>query len=205
MGDGRPTTPSSPHFLSEARDTAEARRLYDDDVADLGYVMNLTRLWAYQPETNVALFDLLKTANQGVRLSVRQRGILITAAASTLGDAYCSLAWGSKLATECDADTSAGVLRGDDDHLSESERAMARWARRVAGDPTTTGQADIDTLRDVGFSDDEIFAMTVFVALRIAFSTVNNALGAPPDAAYRSTAPGQVLEAVGFGRPIADT
>jgi hypothetical protein len=30
-------------------------------------------------------------------LSFRQRGILVTAAASALGDSYCSLAWGGKL------------------------------------------------------------------------------------------------------------
>ncbi|MBB5774982.1 hypothetical protein [Nonomuraea jabiensis] len=42
------------------------------------------------------------------------------------------------------------------------------------------------------------------MTLRIAFSTVNDALGARPDAALRSTAPRSVLEAVTFGRPIAD-
>jgi hypothetical protein len=42
----------------------------------------------------------------------------------------------------------------------------------------------------------------MFVALRLAFSTVNDALGLLPDAAYRSTAPQVVLDAVTFGRPI---
>ena len=46
------------------------------------------------------------------------------------------------------------------------------------------------------------FAITVFIALRIAFSTVNDALGTGPDAAFRSTAPEAVLDAVTFGRPI---
>ena len=44
----------------------------------------------------------------------------------------------------------------------------------------------------------------MLVALRLAFSTVNDALGARPDAAYRSAAPAAVLAAVTFGRPIAD-
>jgi hypothetical protein len=54
----------------------------------------------------------------------------------------------------------------------------------------------------VGFSDGQIFAMTTYVALRIAFSTVNDALGVRPDADYRSSAPDKVLDAVTFGRPI---
>jgi len=40
--------------------------------------------------------------------------------------------------------------------------------------------------------------------MRIAFSTVNGALGACPDATFRSTAPQAVLDAVTFGRPIDD-
>ncbi len=59
-------------------------------------------------------------------------------------------------------------------------------------------------LRDAGYGDAAIFAITVFVALRIAFSTVNDALGVRPDAAFRSTAPEAVLNAVTFGRPIDD-
>ncbi len=43
--------------------------------------------------------------------------------------------------------------------------------------------------------------MTVFVSLRIAFSTVNDALGTGPDAALRSSAPEAVVRAVHYGRP----
>lgn len=43
--------------------------------------------------------------------------------------------------------------------------------------------------------------MTVYVALRIALSTVNDALGARPDAEYLTLAPAPVRDAVTFGRP----
>jgi alkylhydroperoxidase family enzyme len=72
----------------------------------------------------------------------------------------------------------------------------------VAADPNATTSADVDGLRDAGFSDEEIFAVTVFVALRIALSTVNDALGARPDAAFRELAPEQVRAAVSYGRPV---
>jgi hypothetical protein len=42
----------------------------------------------------------------------------------------------------------------------------------------------------------------VFVALRLAFSTVNDALGVQPDAALRTTLPSAILDAVTTGRPI---
>ena len=46
--------------------------------------------------------------------------------------------------------------------------------------------------------------MTVFVSLRLAFSTVNDALGLRPDAGLRRTAPAALRDAVSFGRPIDD-
>jgi alkylhydroperoxidase family enzyme len=191
-------------FLGVPETTAEAQRLFDDDVSEVGYVMNVSRLWAYQPATLVGLFDLLRETTLAHALDVRQRGILVAACASAFGDSYCSLAWGRKLAEVTDTRTASGVLRGDDDALTPGERAMASWARKVARDPNHTGGADVQVLRDAGFTDSQIFAITVFVALRLAFSTVNDALGVRPDAALRSTAPDAVLDAVTFGRPIDD-
>jgi alkylhydroperoxidase family enzyme len=191
-------------FLDVPESTLEARRLYDDDVAEVGYVMNASRLWAYQPGTVEGLFDLMREATSAHGPDIRQRGILVAACAATLGDSYCALSWGSKLAEAADSQTASAVLRGDDDGLTTGERAMAAWARKVVRDPNGTSGADVQVLRDAGYGDAAIFAITVFVALRIAFSTVNDALGVRPDAAFRSTAPEAVLNAVTFGRPIDD-
>ncbi|WP_326551808.1 carboxymuconolactone decarboxylase family protein [Micromonospora sp. NBC_01813] len=191
-------------FLGEPAMTAEARQHFDDDVAELGFVMNATRLWAYAPATMDGLFDLMRHVPGADDLTVRQRGILVAACAAAFGDSYCSLAWGSRLATAADAATAAAVLRGSDDGLTTSERAMAVWARTVARDPHRTGAADVQQLRDAGFADTQIFGITVYVALRIAFSTVNDALGVRPDAEFRSVAPAAVLAAVTYGRPLSD-
>jgi len=189
-------------FLAVPPVTPEAQRVFDEDMAEQGFVANVSRLWAYQPETFMRLFALLNRAAAPCAFTQRQRGILIAATASTLRDSYCSLAWGTKLASTSDAETASGVLRGDDTDLTPSERALAGWARRVADDPNGTTADDVAGLRDAGFTDEEIFAVTVFVALRIALSTVNDALGARPDAAYRELAPEQVRAAVSYGRPL---
>ncbi|MFI7042251.1 carboxymuconolactone decarboxylase family protein [Microbispora rosea] len=191
-------------FLGMPDVGAEARQIFDEDVAEVGYVMSVSRLWAYQPATVTGLFALLRQVNTGDRLSLRQRSVLVTACASAFGDSYCSLVWGGRLAEASDARTAAGVLRGVDDGLSDSERAMATWARKVARDPNGTTAADVQELRDAGFDDAQIFTITVFVALRVAFSTVNDALGLRPDAPLRSTVPCAVRDAVTFGRPIDD-
>jgi len=99
-------------FLRIPEVTAEAQQSFDEDIAELGYVMNVSRLWSYQPATATGLFDLVRQAIAVDRLSVRQRAILVAACASAFGDSYCALVWGSRLAQRSDADTAAGVLRG---------------------------------------------------------------------------------------------
>jgi alkylhydroperoxidase family enzyme len=181
-----------------------AQSLYDDDLKELGYVMNVSRLWAYMPETVEGLFALMGNAARAGSLTPRQRGILVTACASTLGDSYCSLAWGTKLAKEAGPDLAGRVLRGDDSGLTPPEAVLARWARAVVRDPNATDAGDVQSLRDAGYEDVQIFAITAFIAFRLAFSTVNDALGAQPDGEIAMDAPLQVRDAVTFGRQIAD-
>ncbi|CAN5743560.1 hypothetical protein BH18ACT6_BH18ACT6_12430 [soil metagenome] len=190
------------HLLEDAPDSPEAEELFAGDLADYGFVMNLSRLWAHEPAAKTGLFDVVATVTRAGQFSIRQRGILVTATAATLGDSYCSIAWGKKLAAEADPEIAAGVLLAKDQDLTESEQVMARWARKVTRDPNSTDRSDVDALRAAGFSDRQIFAMTVYISLRIAFSTVNDALGALPDSEYRANAPSEVLDAVTWGRPI---
>jgi uncharacterized peroxidase-related enzyme len=190
-------------FLEEPPASAPVQALYDEDLTEDGYVSNVSRLWAHQPETLRQLFGIMSEAFSPSGLAVRQRGILVTAAASALGDSYCSLAWGGKLSNASDAAVAAGVLNGSDAGLTGQEKAMAAWARKVATDPNATTPADIAALRDTGLNDGQVFAITAFVALRVAFSTINDSLGAQPDAQLAQSLPPQVREAVTYGRPVA--
>ena len=190
-------------FLTDPPMSPQVQALYDEDLAGDGYVWNVSRLWAHQPDTQKGLFELMSQAFGPSGLTFRQRGILVTAAASALGDSYCSLAWGGKLGKASDAAIAAGVLDGSDAGLTDQEKAMAAWARKVATNPNATTQADVQALRDAGLGDGQIFAITAFVALRLAFSTINDSLGAQPDAELAQSLPPEVREAVTYGRPVA--
>jgi len=119
------------------------------------------------------------------------------------GDGYCALAWGDKLAKAADARLAAAVLAGDTAHdsLTDRDRVLAAWTRRVVRDPNATTTADVDALRRADFGDREIFEITAYIALRLAFSTINDALGAGPDAQLAAAVPHEVKAAVTFGRP----
>ncbi len=188
-------------FLAVPAPSEAADRLMDDDRRDHGYVMNLTRAWAHQPGLKEGLFALLAEAADAAGLTFRQRGVLVSACASAAGDSYCSLAWGSRLAGAAGAGTAAAVLRGDDSGLEPDEQALARWARQVARDPNGAGAEDLDRLHEAGWDDAAVVALTAFVALRGAFSAVNDALGVRPDQELAAAAPAEVRAAVVWGRP----
>src|SRR6185312_1535424 len=112
----------------------------------------------------------------------REQAIVVTSTVSQFGDSYCSLAWGSKLAKLADAETAGGIIAGEvPEELSAREAALCAWCRTVVRDPMTTTAEQVDALRAAGFDDREIFEATLLLSLRLAFSTVNDSLGAEPD------------------------
>ncbi len=166
--------------------------------------MNLTRAWAWRPdvfEGFAALRSLLTTKSS---LGKRDQAVIVCATAAQLGDSYCSLAWGKTLAEEAGAASAAAIIcASSDQQLHARDEALARWARRVVSDPNGTSAQDLDALRSAGLSEREIFEATVFIAFRLAFSTVNDALGVQPDWQLAESVPEAVAAAVAFGRPVA--
>jgi len=188
-------------FLSSPPSTPEVQKLFDNDLNGVGYVMNMSRLWAHLPSALDRLSGLMGEASEAGSLTAPLRSVLITAAAAALGDSYCSLAWGKKLAAATSPNVAAAVIRGDLSGLDTADQTLARWARLVAVDPNAATSEDVQALRDAGFTDSQIFAITAFVAFRLAFSTVNDALGAVPDHDLDASTPEPVRSAVTFGRP----
>ena len=190
-------------FLPDPPPSEAVDRMYAADLDAQGYVAHLTRLWATCPEALHLLSQTLGLAGHLGGLDFRQRQLLITAGASAMGDSYCSLAGGDRLAAAATSETAAAVIGGATETLSASDAALVSWARRMARDPNATTQADVDELRSLGFDDGQVFAVTLYVALRLAFATVNDTLGAAPDPELAERVPPAVLDAVSFGRPPA--
>jgi uncharacterized peroxidase-related enzyme len=187
-------------FLTDPPLTPEVSAVYEDGLASDGYVSNYTRSWCWRPDVLTAFATLRADLLAESTLSAREVAVMVAATASALGDSYCSLAWGKKLAAVSDEATAAGVIEGVDAGLSDREAALAAWSREVVRDPNATSEAGIDRLREAGLTDREIFEATAWIGLRLGFSTINDALGARPDQELADSAPPLVREAVSFGR-----
>ncbi|HMK12284.1 MAG TPA: hypothetical protein VK461_11920 [Acidimicrobiales bacterium] len=188
-------------FLEPGPKTEGSEKLFADSLAGDGYVANYLRLWARRPEVFDGYVSTRGRLVEGSTLTDRDLAVLVTATASQRGDSYCSLAWGTRLSRLSDAETAADVIGGGSPSaLSEREVALASWARQVVRDPNATTPSDIDALRSAGLDDQAIFDATVFIALRLAFSTVNDALGAAPDKELVDKVPAPVRDVVRYGR-----
>jgi uncharacterized peroxidase-related enzyme len=191
-------------FLKEPPASEATEAVYAEEREADGYVSNNTRLWSWRPDLLRAFFTLRSGLMQTSALTDREWAVLVTSTAATLRDSYCALAWGPRLAELSDDETAAQILSGDlAPALSKREAALREWARQVVADPNATTQADLAHLREAGLDDKEIFEATAFIAFRLAFSTVNDALGAAPDKQLADEAPDVIRAAVDYGRPPA--
>jgi uncharacterized peroxidase-related enzyme len=191
-------------FLTEPPESDERKAVYAAEREEDGYVSNHTRLWCWRPDLDKAFYALRSGLMQTSALTDREWAVLVTSTAAAIGDSYCTLAWGPRLAALCDEQTASQVLAQERaPALTEREAALAAWARQVVRDPNATTEQDVGRLRELGLGDREIFEATAFIAFRLAFSTVNDALGAAPDQELAAAAPDAVRAAVTYGRPPA--
>ena len=191
-------------FIQPPPPSADVECLYAATEKAQGFRMNLAAAWAWRPDVFDGFAGLRARLVSGSNLSKRDQAVLVCATAATIEDSYCSLAWGKTLAQEAGPAAAAAVIGGEEDAaLTERDRALARWARLVASAPNTTRREDVDALLAQGLSDRDIFEVTAFIAFRLAFSTVNDALGIAPDWQLAASAPGPLRDAVRFGRDPA--
>lgn len=187
-------------FIAEPPPSPEREAAYKDDLDSDGYVNNLTKIWAWRPDIIEAFVGARTQLQEHWELDRLDRAVLVVATARARDDSYCSLAWGNRLAELVGERQAAEVLRGKIEALGARHRALVLWAESVVRDPNGTTPKQVSQLRECGLSDRAIFEATAFIAFRLAFSTVNDALGAAPDAQLMQNAPEAVREAVNYGR-----
>jgi uncharacterized peroxidase-related enzyme len=181
---------------------AEAEAI-DLDRGPRGSIPNYTTVLARRPAAYLAWKRLSGAIREGMDL--RRYELATLAAAKRLRSSYCMLAHGSVLRDRFyDQDEVRAIAS---DHraagLDPVDVAVMDLAEKVAGDATTVTQADVDRLRELGLSDEEIIDVVLAAALRCFFSKTLDALGVQADARFAELDP-ELREALVVGRPIAD-
>jgi len=180
----------------------ETKTMYDKDLAAQGYVANYTRAFSRRPEVLQGWLALKNAITSG--MDPRLYELVTVAAATAIRSSYCSLVHGQILAASYYPANKVASIAGDEagEALDAADAAVVRLARKVTEEAERVTQEDIDELRDLGFSDDDVFNIILAAAARCFFSKVLDATGTLPDAALQDM-PGQLRSALTVGREIA--
>jgi uncharacterized peroxidase-related enzyme len=157
--------------------TGEVAAIYAEDIADLGYVPDYTRVMAVNPEAYRAWEQLGGTIKRS--LGARRFELVTLAAAQGTHSQHCRLAHGRKTLKLMDESELEAVAR---DYrtagLTEADVAMMEFAERISTDAAGITDADLLRLREHGFTDREIVDIALAAAARNYFSRAIQALGA---------------------------
>ena len=176
--------------VGEAEATGAVAAMYEGDREIFGFLPNFTQAYSARPDVYAAWRQL----NGAIKanMDLRRYELATLAAAKRLRSSYCCLAHGAVVLDKgfVDADTLRALIA--DHHtagLDDVDVAIMDLADKVADDPGSVTQADIDHLRALGLADDEILDVVLAAAARCFFSTTLDALGAEPDATYARLEP----------------
>ena len=162
---------------------------------------NYERAFEQRPEVYAAWQQLNGAIKAGMDL--RRYELVTLAAARRLRSSYCSLAHATVLAERFDVPVDQIATDHRAAGLDEVDAAVMDLAERVVEDATSIGEADLQRLRDLGLSQEEIMDVVLAAAARCFFSKTLDALGVQPDSGYRDLEPG-LRQALVVGRPIAN-
>ena len=167
--------------VPEGEASGSVAAMYETDREIFGYLPNFTRGFSARPGVYAAWRQL----NGAVKanMDLRRYEIATLAAAGRLKSRYCAAAHGNVALDNGFLDGGQLTsLVADGIAPDDTDQAVADLAIKVATDATTVTQADLDRLRERGFSDADIADVVLAAAARCFFSKVLDGLGIEPDA-----------------------
>ena len=174
---------------------------YEQQHKAWGFLPDYAGAFSTRPDVAQAWNVLNAAVREGME---RRRFELATiAAARALRSTYCTVAHSKFLRDICGDETTLQALAEDSGGgtLDPVDRAVYRFAAKVATDAAAIEQADIDALRKIGLSDAEIADIVFAAAARSFFTRVLDGLGARLDVPTAEAFPPALRESMLVGRP----
>jgi uncharacterized peroxidase-related enzyme len=184
-------------------DDGEVHGWYEEQTARWGYLPNYAAAFASRPDVARAWTALNITVRDG--MDRRRFEVATIAAAQALKSTYCTAAHSKFLRDACDDEATMLSIAADPDgrSLNTTDRAVIAFARKVALDAAAISQEDVDALRVVGLSDNDIADVVFAAAARSFFAKVLDGLGVHADHQLGAAFVPELADQLTVGRPIA--
>ena len=197
---------NGPMFISGVgEDVAQGdvAEYYEGQRAAWGFLPNYAPAFSSRPDVARA-WNALNLAVRG-GMDRRRFEIATIAAARARRSTYCTAAHSAFLRDVCGDEAAMASIAEHPDGaaLSEQDRAVYRFAGKVAADAASVDQDDVDSLRAAGLGDAEVADVVFAAAARCFFTAVLDGLGTQLDAQTAQGFPPALLESMVVGRPVA--
>ena len=172
-------------FVDEAEAQGNVKEIYERARQQYGFLPDAVKVFSLRPQV-AAGQEALKRSLLGDASSLgARRADMIGAVVSGLNEcSYCATAHGGLLVKRGDYDEDEALALYEDWRsldLPDDERAMLEFAEKLTAAPWTMSEEDIEALRKVGFSEENIYDIALLTAYRNFMNRVNDALGVPVD------------------------
>lgn len=172
--------------VSEEDATGSIAEIYAAQRAQLGFVMSAAKCFTTRPDLLPLYTEFSGKLRDGFSLGQRGWRLITLIAAKQVPSTYCSFVYSKQLVDDLGSKETVAAVQRDfrTAGLSEKEVGMLAFAEKVALDASRVSEDDIDGLRGLGFTDQEIFDIALCASWRCFVSRLFDALGASPEAAF---------------------
>lgn len=166
-------------LIDRAHTTPERQALLDEIHSAFGATPAMFRAVANSPAALRSMWEAFKALGGGT-LGARLGEQIAVAVANRNACAYC-LAAHTVLGQKAGASAADMAAAQVGDASDPQTRAALRFALKVVNERAQVGSADVQALRDVGFSDEAVVEILAHVALNLFTNYINVALEVPVD------------------------
>ena len=172
--------------ISEAAATGRIAEIYEAQKTQMGFIMSTAKSFTPRPDLLPIYIDFIDKVRAGFSLGVREWRLITLIAAKHIPSTYCSYVYGKQLVGDLGSKEAVMAVQKDfrTAGLPGRDVEMLGYAEKIAKDASRVSQADIDRLRAVGFTDQQICDIALCASFRCFVSRFFDAMGAGPEAAF---------------------
>ena len=172
--------------IAEKDATGRIAEIYGKEKAPLGFVPESARCLTTRPDLLPLFDEFFDGVRSGFSLGAREWCLITFIAAKHLRSTYCSQVYSQRLIALLGSKDEVLAIQRDfrTAGLSDKDVAMLAYVEKVTTDAHRVTQSDIDQLRSVGFSDQQICDIALCASFRCFLSKFVDAVGAVPEEAF---------------------
>ena len=172
--------------IAEADATGAVAEVYKAQRTKFGFVMEAVSCMTARPDLLPAYTEFYKKILDGFSLTMREWRLITLVAAKHIPSTYCSHVYSKQLIDHLGSKDAVLAVQRDfrNAGLPEKDVEMLSYAEKITRNASQITQRDIDRLRAVGFTDQQICDIALCTTFRCFVSRFFDAMGAGPEAAF---------------------